>query len=84
MSNPAPHRCDEDGRRRVRTYCLKCRTPIVLDFGELPDSEIAAVLTRIDHEPRECPGFHMEFGYRYYWQIEAVRALILPATQAVA
>lgn len=77
-TTPAPHRADENGCRRVRTYCLKCSTPIVLDFGHLSDAEIPAALRRIDTEPGECPGFHVEFGFHTYWQLDAVRDLLLP------
>jgi hypothetical protein len=62
-------RCDLDGNRRVRVHCLKCGTPVVLDFGQLDKAGALALLRDSNLWIRECPGFHVEFGMDHYWQV---------------
>jgi hypothetical protein len=79
-----PHRCDEDGRRRVRFSCLKCRDTLVLDFGLMTDEEISAKLTRLAMGGCECPGWHVEIDMTWCWQLEKVRLAVLAPAAAAA
>ncbi len=81
---PAPHRCDEDGRRRVRTQCLKCRDNVILDFGELDDNGIRQVLTRLATFGAECPGWHVEVDMTHCWQLKAVATAVFQPAAAAA
>jgi hypothetical protein len=77
-----PHRCDEDGRRRVRFSCLKCRDNLVLDFGEMTDEQIRAKIRHLATTGCECPGWHVECSMTHYWQLDLVTAAIFsPAAE---
>lgn len=74
MPTPTPtpqrfERCDLDGNRRVRVRCLKCGTPVVIDFGQLDKPAALQLLQRRELWMRECPGFHSEFSMDHYWQV---------------
>lgn len=79
-----PHRCDEDGRRRVRTHCLKCRSNVVLDFGELDDDGIRQILKRFATYGTECPGWHVELDMTHCWQLKAVSTALFTVKEAAA
>ena len=46
----------------IRTQCKKCGATITLDFGSLTKEDALAAAERMDCTPRECPGWHVEFG----------------------
>jgi hypothetical protein len=71
-----PHRCDEDGRRRVRTKCLKCGESIILDFGRMSDSEIIEKIRYFRRYGAHCPGWHVELDMTWCWQLDLVEAAI--------
>jgi len=55
----------------IRSTCSKCGIAIKLDFGNLTKEEALAVAERLDNEPRECPGQHMELsGLGRLWRAE--------------
>ena len=54
----------------IRTTCIKCGVGIKLDFGSLSKEEALAVAERMDNEPRECPGQHVELsGVARLWGV---------------
>jgi len=73
-----PHRCDEEGRRRVRFSCLKCGSSIILDFGLMTDDEIRAKIRRLANGGCECPGWHYELDMTRCWQLDAVQTAAIP------
>jgi hypothetical protein len=76
---PTAERCDLDGRRRVRIRCVKCKTPVILDFGSM---DFSTAINRLEHvaiTPQECPGFHTELsGWDFYWRFDEALALAFP------
>jgi hypothetical protein len=79
-----PYRCDEDGSRRVRFSCLKCRSTLILDFGQMTNEEIRAKLRRLAQGGCECPGWHVELDMTWCWQLKAVEIEALKTLAAVA
>jgi hypothetical protein len=61
----------------VRTTCLKCGTPQLINFGSLPLAEAIKALDAFD-QPGECPrGFHIELsGWSVLWQFGSALVLV--------
>lgn len=71
---------------RVRLVCMvaavrcrKCGETIKLDFGNLGYNEALEAVDRMDCQPGECPGFHVELaGWRKLWQMDLALAIVFP------
>lgn len=74
-------RCDEQyGKRSVRVRCLKCGTPVVLQFGDKTKEQASAMLGDIGLWMGECPGYHVELSLQGYWRVaEAIDLAYAPA-----
>ncbi len=68
-----------EGKRAARVRCRKCQTPVVIAIGELTRPQVIEAFNRLDTQPMECPGFHVELsGWRQLWEFEAVLAALFP------
>ena len=59
----------------IQTKCSKCGAVIRLNFGALSKAEALEAAERLDSQPGECPGHHVELGgLARLWQVrEAIR-----------
>jgi hypothetical protein len=70
---------------RIRTYCRKCGTPILLDFARrdgtmMPYREAQDALRKLANRgPGECPGFHVELaGWEFFWSLNEALEMQYP------
>lgn len=55
----------------IKTRCKKCGITVRLDFGTLNKEEAMALAERMDEQPRECLGGHVEFGgWKTLWNLD--------------
>jgi|SRR5579875_1188594 len=72
--------------KKVKTTCLECGTELTLDFSGLSYEEALKAIDTMDHQSRECPGFHVEMGgWKRMWQLEdAVNRIYTDEEKALA
>jgi hypothetical protein len=66
-----------EGGRAVRITCRQCQERIRIEFGDLTRAQAVAMIDKIDRQPRECPGYHVELsGWRRLWRLDEAIAAV--------